>query len=343
MPQTHADATQASRVEQNTRGARLSQREIQLLVGSAEMAPSVLNTQPWAFRADGVAIDVIADPSRGLHRSIDPIGRQLVVSCGAALLNLRVAAAHLGRASAVQAFPDDTNPTVLATVTFGPPDAIVRPDADLYPQIRRRHTHRRPFEARTVPGTTLAELIRCASVEQASLTFLGPAERHWLFDLISLSETELAESTEYEAALSAWASGSPSRFDGVPATAFGTLPWADWPPMRSFSRVHAGKYADRETYPKDPAVAVLATSDDDPASWLCAGQALQRVLLTGCQRGLAASFLNQPLDVPEIRRDMEHRGWHGLPQMIMRLGYARGDVSTPRRPLEEVLRPPETH
>src|SRR5262249_40441163 len=50
-----------------------------------------------------------------------------------------------------------------------------------------------------------------------------------------------------------------------------------------------------------PVVAVLTTSDDGPADWLRAGQALLRLLLAGSSHGLAASFLNQPLEDPGLR------------------------------------------
>src|SRR6185312_4011321 len=97
----------------------LSRTEANTLVSAAGMAPSVLNTQPWAFDVHDSTIDVYADPSRGLYWSVDPRGRQLVISCGAALLNLRVAAAHLGRPAAVQLRPLPADPLLLASVTLG--------------------------------------------------------------------------------------------------------------------------------------------------------------------------------------------------------------------------------
>src|SRR5215475_8763666 len=56
---------------------------------AATAAPSVHNSQPWRFRADH-GIEVFADRRRHL-RAIDPGGRELLVSLGAAILNLRLA------------------------------------------------------------------------------------------------------------------------------------------------------------------------------------------------------------------------------------------------------------
>jgi hypothetical protein len=71
-----------------------------------------------------------------------------------------------------------------------------------------------------------------------------------------------------------------------------------------------------------------------------AGQALERVLLIATTEGLAASFMNQPLEHPDLRwliRSPLTGG--GAAQMIMRLGYGEPVPPTPRRPIGEVRRP----
>jgi hypothetical protein len=56
----------------------------------AMRAPSVFNTQPWAWRIDGTALELRADWSRQLNR-VDPDGHFLLLSCGAALHHARAA------------------------------------------------------------------------------------------------------------------------------------------------------------------------------------------------------------------------------------------------------------
>lgn len=70
---------------------------IRSMLEAAVRAPSSHNTQPWLFavRPDGIAL--YADRTRALPVN-DPHDRELTVSCGAALLQLRVAAAAAGRA-----------------------------------------------------------------------------------------------------------------------------------------------------------------------------------------------------------------------------------------------------
>ena len=58
------------------------------LVAAAARAPSVHNTQPWRFRAGPDAVELWTDPRRKLRA--DPSGREMLISCGAALFGLRL-------------------------------------------------------------------------------------------------------------------------------------------------------------------------------------------------------------------------------------------------------------
>src|SRR5690349_14796057 len=101
------------------------------LVEAATAAPSMHNAQPWRFRflpAEG-ALHLRADPSRRMPRA-DPDDRGLHLGCGAALCNLRAAAAHAGREAIVSLLPDPQDRELLATVlltgTEHPDTALAR-------------------------------------------------------------------------------------------------------------------------------------------------------------------------------------------------------------------------
>jgi hypothetical protein len=84
-------------------------------------------------------------------------------------------------------------------------------------------------------------------------------------------------------------------------------------------------------------LAVLGTETDTPLEWLSAGQALGRVLLRARAEGIDASYLNQPIEVPELRpRLRDTIGASGLPQLLLRMGYGPEVRPTPRRPVEEI-------
>jgi len=86
-----------------------------------------------------------------------------------------------------------------------------------------------------------------------------------------------------------------------------------------------------------PVLAVLGTRHDHPASWLGAGQALASVLLSATAAGVSASFLNQPLELSNLRHQVgDIVGAAGNPQIILRMGYGPEVPPTPRRSIEDM-------
>src|SRR5947209_5679819 len=80
---------------------------------------SVHTTQPWRFRLIENGLELRADRSRQLA-ALDPAGRQLLISCGCALFNARVALAATGSLSDVHRLPDPADPDLLARLIAQP-------------------------------------------------------------------------------------------------------------------------------------------------------------------------------------------------------------------------------
>jgi len=156
-------------------------------LAAAILAPSVHNSQPWRFRVHRSWIDVLADRSRQLS-VIDPGGRELIISVGAAVLNLRVAILGHGRVPILRIFPDPSSPDLVARVILGPvtvPDPTVRA---LLAAIPRRHTNRRPFSAASVPAPVVDELVAAAVAEGATLATADPSGRDAILGLAATAE-----------------------------------------------------------------------------------------------------------------------------------------------------------
>jgi nitroreductase len=315
--------------------ASLSPTLLRQLIAAAVAAPSVHNTQPWLFRIDGDKIHLYADPTRQLQAQ-DPDGRAMLMSCGAALLNLRLAAEHFGRTSTVVMTPSD-DPNHVATIDLHgevSPSAMVD---ELFAAIPHRHTNRNPYEDRPVPPAVLEALSEAASQEGAIFyPVTEPSERRRLVDLIHDADATADPQIMSEA--KRWTGVEPTRPDGIPTEALGPIPQSPSTPHRDLApgRVISGRgFA---VFENDPTLAVLTTARDDPSAWIAAGQALQRVLLVATVEGLVATYANQPLEAPGLRwlvRDPDQP--IGFPQMLFRLGYAPAAPATPRRPVEDVI------
>ena len=132
-------------------GASIEEK-LRFAVNYAILAPSSHNTQPWRFLIQRDTVQVCADRSRALPVT-DPFDRELLISCGAALFNLRAALARFGCAYDITTFPYPSEPDVLALLRVHPQGHLDREIAALVPAISRRVTDRHAFPMeRIAPG-----------------------------------------------------------------------------------------------------------------------------------------------------------------------------------------------
>ena len=303
---------------------------------AAIAAASVHNTQPWRFRPRSDGIDVYADDGRRLQ-VIDPDGRQLLMSVGAALFNLRVAILAHGRAPIVRLLPTPEDPGLVADVTFGDPLAPSVSVRMLARAIPRRRTNRRAFSNAVPPAGVLAEIIQAAEAEGGRLAFAEPGIREAVLCLVRLAEHREASDPGYLAELGAWTHWTQHRRDGVPPQAHGPWNASETVPIRDFGLVVPAAQRGTEDFESEPTIAMLYSRADSPRDWLVAGQALERVLLTATARGVATTLMTQPTEVMHLR-DLLTDSCAGLvPQALIRFGYGPPCAASPRRPVEEVL------
>ncbi|MFA1542839.1 Acg family FMN-binding oxidoreductase [Actinomadura monticuli] len=309
---------------------------VRRLVTAAIAAPSVHNTQPWLFRLDEDAsvLELHADLDRRLP-VIDPRGRALHLSCGAALFNLRVAIRVTGHRPVVEPFPDAARePALLASVRAVDATMPSPVQSELYATIPHRRTNRQPFGKRRVPQVVRDELMAAAREEGVALSLPGPQTTAYLLGIIAAADANLAADPAYLDELARWTPDR-ARGDGIPWYAFGPRPTGRGLPVRDFGL--AGPLAGREAddFAAHPQLGVLLTRGDGPQDWLRAGQALQRVLLTAARRGVSASPMTQLLDARgDATTDPRP---HGHIQSVIRFGYGPLVPGTPRRPFPEVL------
>ena len=302
---------------------------IEALVARAVLAPSSHNTQPWIFRTGEGHVDLFADRTRALPVN-DPDDRELLISCGAALFTLQVAAAAAGLHVRVLAWPDANDPDWLARVELadGGADPAL---AALSPAIEARRTWRKVFAPRPVEPALGEKLHKAAAAQGATLALLEDEERrHALADLVARGDHLQWETPSWRRELALWMHPRRER-DGlvVPGAAAAVTRAV----VRSFDMGDGVGAKDRQLAEGSPLLAVLGTPGDTPADWLRAGQALQHALLVGVANGLQASYLNQPVETPELRGRVQALAPEaGVPQLVLRWGHAEGELpATPRR------------
>lgn len=312
--------------------------QVRLALAAAMAAPSPHNSQPWRFRCSPTAIELYADTSRALPAA-DPEHRELLLACGAALLNLRVTIRSFGIHLTVSLFPERLKPDLLAILRCHGRVAPSTSDRMLADAIIRRRTNRRPFSSTAIAASVLNGLQRAARIEQAWLAPITSAQLPTLRALVhSAHDTRQADPC-FVAERTQWTGGDDDALDGVPARSSGPLPEAqdEWV-LRDFSVGTAAPRVPGKDFEPTPLIAVIGSFHDLPLDHLQAGQATQRVLLTAAANGLAVSFLSQVIKVPAIRTHVRDLIGGGLwPHTVLRLGYGSSMPATPRRPVEDVL------
>jgi nitroreductase len=270
-----------------TTWARWTTSEETVLAAAAHRAPAAPGPQPWVLESRGHDVDVIERVELRLPRH-DRTGRDRLLSCGAAVANLRIATRVLGWTETWRHFPDPRRRDIVALVRAQLPAASTARDRALHAAIALRHSHRGLF-AGPAPAAARTDLqAACDVMGVAVVPLTGHGAE--VVRLLAHAADRLAGDRAYRAELSAWTGSADVR-----------------------GLVGLGG-------PDDLRLAVI-TTDDGPTDHLHAGVALQQTWLAATALGLAVSVATQPLHLPEVRAGLiEAADLPGHPQAILRVG-----------------------
>ncbi len=312
------------------------------LIGSAVLAPSDWNAQPWRFEVEDHLIRIVADPRRALPTT-DPARGGMMIGLGAALENLLIAARAWGQRPTVTYLPHDGAGGVVAEVTWMGNGA--RRDRDLFAAIPDRRTTRHDFDQRGVFPQNRTALLAEA---------MDGLEFHWLDDSdrirtvgdITFEATHRQVSDDRaQAERFAWMrfdNQAKVRGDGVPVDALDISGPANWFAGRyfkpgsffqHFGAEYAAKQARGQVRSSGALLLVTAPRRDEMQGLLC-GQSYERLALKATRLGIANQILNAPIEVESLRRDLCRAFAAGIgeePLLFVRLGHAKSPGPTPRR------------
>jgi nitroreductase len=308
------------------------------LVSLASRAPSVHNTQPWSWRLRDDRLELHADWSRRLEVA-DPDGRNLVISCGAALHHLQIAASASGWRAAVTRVDDTAQPSLLAQVRLSPSPPPHTAAADLR-AIAERCTDRRRFTSWPVPHERLQLLVAAAEGVDGEAAPIVDVSDRFRVEMLVIRAHRLQERNASVAAEAArWTDRG--AYDGVPSA---HVPDAHVGPATRRSRFAPGGLEDEGRHVESgDGLVILYDSDDTPAAWLRAGESLSALWLRAVGEGLSVVPLSQVVEVAETRDALQHEilGGRAVPLMLVRVGWqaiSRSQLEpSPRRPLDGVL------
>ncbi len=307
----------------------ISGREaLEELVRFATLAANSHNTQAWRFALGDGAITILPDFTRRTP-IVDPDDHHLFASMGAATENIVQAAPILGL-SAEPRFEPDGDGRITVDLRAG--ETVTTPMAAAIP---KRQCTRAPYDGRAVPETDLRTLsaagrgggvdlmlltqrpaidaVAALVIDGDTVQMNDPAFidelKHWL-------RFSYAEALSADGLFSA-ASGNPVLPAPVGHALFGLFVSADSENKKYLAQIASS-----------PGLAVFVSEQNDKAHWIAAGRAYQRFALQATALGIKHAFLNQAVEVPEVRQRLaEHLALgERRPDLIVRFGYGRGDA-----------------
>lgn len=236
-------------------------------IGDAvDSAPSIFDERPWFLR-------IVADDRVELHidyadHDLSLLPREVAISCGAALYNLRLAIRVAGHAVSEWLVPDlGRDSTLLASVEIttartAPPSVA---EQELYEAISYRHSGRPPYMLLPVPEPMLVEMEEAARAEDGLLRTVHPKEARRLLKATAQAEEEIAAEASPEA------EASTARRQAL---------------EYRLNPDHAAPFEGV----KNVQLMTLSTDDDRPLDWVRAGRALQHALLTATRFSMSAPY-----------------------------------------------------
>jgi len=326
-------------VAESIRSPLADRPELKELIRLATLAANGHNTQPWRFHVIEGRIEIRPDFARRTP-VVDPDDHHLFASLGCAAENLVIAAAARGRQGVLSFAP--AGGSLVFEFNEGPP--AVSP---LFEAITRRQSTRAEFDGRSAPSADLAALADAARIPGVELILI--TERPRIDDILALvvagNSAQMADAA-FMRELESWLRFNPRQAletgDGLFSAASGNPTAPAWLGGLLFDwAFRAGPENDKYArhLRSSAGVAVFVSAENDRDHWARSGRASQRFALQATALGLKHAFVNQPVEVPAVRRQLAAYLGVGArrPDLVMRFGYGPEMPKSLRRPVEQVL------
>lgn len=308
------------------------------LVRFATLAANSHNTQPWKFAIKENVIEIHPDYTRHLP-AVDPHDRELWISLGCALENLLLAAQKLGYAPEV-VYPDSQD-FIRINLTADTPQSSL-----LFDAIPQRQCTRSKYSGQPVAIGDFDQLQNLPSEPGVGLHFItNPTKMESVVEYVNQGNLAQFADKAFMDELIAWIRFNKKEaftsYDGLYSASAGNPQTPRWLGRMFVAGTKPQRQADSDAKKMhSSAGAIIITSiSEDKTSWVRTGQVCERMTLQMTALKIRSAFLNQPIEVTELRGQFQSTMGLGssLPQLLLRFGYAEPMPKSLRRPVEQIL------
>ncbi len=313
------------------------------IIRCATLAASGHNTQPWKFSVKDNIIRIFPDFTRRLL-VVDPDDRALFISLGCALENLIIAGRHAGYEADVDYFPTgELNDCILVQLKNASPDA----NGVLFKAISDRQCTRNEYNRQAIPSSDLEKLEKTTKEPGVnSILFTDTKQIEPLIEYVKEGDKIQIADDGFFDELKSWIRFSDGEVlekgDGLSSRCMGNPSVPRWLGKvfmnLSLSGEGQGK-TDEKMIRSSSGLILFVSETNDKKTWVQVGRAYEHWALTSTALNIRSAFLNQPVEVPTLRTQLQQHLnlGSGHPQLLLRFGYSDPMPRSPRRAVEEVI------
>jgi len=293
------------------------------LISYAICAPSGHNSQPWSFQVSKNKIIIIPDLLKHLE-VVDASDKELFISLGCALENLKIAALHYGYSSE---YVCDNENKINVTFTKKQDSDVDSDNETLFNAIKKRHTHRGKFTSKECTEHQLqfiknetndAVLIYDSESEGAKticqkinkgnkIQMSDPAFREELISWMRFNKSHIEETHN----------GLCYNVLGFPPTPV----FMGRRVIKMFLKPDAQNKTDDEVNASSSHFCVFTIKENSVKDYVELGTILEHFILKITSLGLSYSFSNQPCEVSQLLTELKDElKITSIPAVIIRLG-----------------------
>jgi hypothetical protein len=272
---------------------------------------------------------------------VDPDDHHLVVSLGCAVENLVQAALAHG----LHAQVEQENGGDAIRIALEP----TRADATaLFQAIPERQNSRAEYDGKSVAPAILQKLEDVAREDGVDLMLLTDRRvMQEVGDIVLDANAMQVKDPAFVAELKSWTRFGYDEFveagDGLFSRCVGNPALPQWLGRKLFGMVFTAdkenkKYAAQ--IKSSGGMAIFLSPGQDRAQWVKVGRSYERFALEATTRDIRTAFLNQPVEVAEVRPQLASylRVGNLRPDLIVRFGHGPHMPRSLRRPVEDVIR-----
>ncbi|MEX0288633.1 MAG: hypothetical protein AB3N14_05945 [Flavobacteriaceae bacterium] len=310
------------------------------LVRYATLAANSHNTQPWLFKLGDHSITISPDFSRRCP-VVDPDDHHLYASLGCATENIVHAAKAFGLKSEVSV---QNNSGDAIQIDFEP---IPLEKTELFWAIPHRQCTKVTYDGRKVMPSQLKALEMSAQDEGISTQiFTSKQHMETILEYVVEGNTAQMRDEAFMKELKEWIRFNPSSAlkygDGLFSAVTNNPTVPNWLGDLIFDMAFTEK-AENDKYMEQirssAGIIAFVSEQDNVEHWINAGRSYQRFALQATALGLKHAFINQAVEVPQVRTQFADYLNIGdrRADLLVRFGYGPEMPKSLRRPLDQVI------